>query len=405
MKTAGVVFDFYDDPDGRILREAFPSPEELPEIVKTAHILTPEERDVLRDDGFALILQNEGKIFRKFACVDPGNTLLSLLYFEKTGGLLPEDVQAEAYSGIVRRALEFDLIDENGKIKTAEAKNKKDGAPNAMSRTRDSMKQPLVGDEADWAQRTNLVSVRGGADSGRVVPTANQMNMKMAGVIDVTGRDPTPVIAHTKAKIAALDGRYPLDSYADVRAAVHYFTEGWTEFSPEDRREFCKVAAPRAAEIGLEVPELMARYGATEYAPDVDAHISSRLANVKEPRHREIYEVFREKRAELEPETYAALLRQADKVTGLEFEWGGVIADPWYSTFGGASPAEKTAFGWEGGGYTVDAEKLQDAAASGVLKGEFEDDLVKAFEKDPVAIFSSLPDDTKAVIARLASEA
>ncbi len=40
---------------------------------------------------------------------------------------------------------------------------------------RDPMIQPLVGDEADWAARTNLVSVRGGADSGRVIPTANQM--------------------------------------------------------------------------------------------------------------------------------------------------------------------------------------------------------------------------------------
>lgn len=403
MKTAGVVFDFYDDPDGRILKEAFPSPEELPEVVKTAHILTPEERDVLRDDGFALILQNEGKVLRKFACVDPGNTLLSLLYFEKTGGLLPEDVQEAAYGGIIRHALEFGLVDENGKLKTAEAKNKKDGAPNAMSRTRDSMKQPLVGDEADWAQRTNLVSVRGGADSGRVVPTANQMNMKMAGVVDVTGREPAPVVVHSKAKIAALDGRYPLDSYADVRAAVHYFTEGWTAFSPEDRREFCKVAAPRAAQIGLEVPEMMARYGATEYAPDVDAHMATRVA-VADERYKQLYQEMREKRASIEPEEFATLLMKVDTSSGLKFEWGGEVADPWYSTFGGATSVEKIAFGWEGGGYQVDAEKLQEAAASGILKGEFEPDLVRAFEKDPVAIFSSLPDDTKTLIARLASE-
>lgn len=483
MKTAGVVFDFYDDPRGRILKEVFPTPEDLPDFIKTAHILSPTEREILRDDAFALVMQNEGKILRKFACVDPGNTLISLLYFEKTAELLPEEAREAARQALLARAIEQGFVEQE---KTA-AKEKKKTVPTSMSRTRDSALQPTVGDEADWAARTNLISVRGGADSGRVIPTANQMNMKTAGAeaaakgwgsavkphldkaldfvkknpwqsaglagagvvagrmsknagvektaavravpnhfegteendtlaglhdtveqligrapIDVTGKEPKPKVEHEKAKLAALE-HYPLDSYADVRAAVDYFSQSWTAFNPQDRHEFCKLAAPRAYEIGLEVPELMLRYGSTEYAPDVEAHLASRRAN-SEPKFHEVYDALQEKQAELDPEMFAELLCKADSASGLSDHWGGAVQDPWYSTFGGQGQ-EKTAFGWEGGGYQVDAEKLQGVAASGALKGSFEDDLVKAFEKDPVAIFSSLPDDTKALIAQIATEA
>jgi hypothetical protein len=427
MKTAGVVYDFYDDVDGRILKELFPTADDLPDVVKEAHILRPEERDVLRDDAFALVFQDSGKVFRKFACVDPGNTLLSLAYFEKTAALLPQAAREAAEAAIQARAVEFGLLEKEaslgsmaaegavmtglaaggayglsklrGKKKTAakEVPHKASG----MSRSRDSMKQPIVGDEADWAQRTNLVSVRGGSDSGKVIPTANQM--KTAAPLDLTGQEPVFEVSHAKAKLSAL-GTYPLDSYADVRAAVDYFATSWTGFDPKDRHEFAKVASARANEIGLEVPEVMARYGATGYAPDVEAHLAARRGNA-DPKFRGVYDALQEKRAALDPEMFADLLAKADEASGLAAYWGGPVADPWFSTFGGNHENEKTAFGWEGGGYAVDAEKLQEVAASGALVGHFEKDIVRAFEKDPVTIFSSLPDDTKLVIARLATEA
>jgi hypothetical protein len=47
----------------RFLKKAFPTPDELPESVKTAHVLSNEERGVLRDEAYALILHNEGSLF------------------------------------------------------------------------------------------------------------------------------------------------------------------------------------------------------------------------------------------------------------------------------------------------------------------------------------------------------
>lgn len=178
MKTAGVVFDFYDDPSGELVKTAFPTTSDLPEFVKTAHILSSEERDVLRDEAFALIMSNEGKVLRKFACVDAGNTLLSCLYFEENAQRLPEEAVKIAAVNLASFCNDFGF-EPTDFVKMAAA---------GHSRTRDSMRQPIVGDEADWAARTNLVSIRGGADSGRVIPTANQMKTaqaKEAGLLNV----------------------------------------------------------------------------------------------------------------------------------------------------------------------------------------------------------------------------
>jgi len=409
MKTAGVMFDFYDDPTGSVLKSVFPDAEKLPEVVKTAHILSIEERDVLRDEAYALVMHNEGQVFRKFACVDPGNTLLSLVYFEKTAGILPKEARDAAYASIISRAEEFGLLEQE---KTAGKKDddEKDsylrpeprGTGKHLQRKRDPMSQPFAGDDADWAERTNLRSIQaGGPSSGRVGEALANLNTKTAAV-DVSGKQEVRFVKQA-AEHHALGHKFPLDSYADIRAAVDYFKQSWPDFQPPERHEFAVKVAARAEAIGLEVPELMARYGSTGYAPDVEAHLANRKANCGQEFH-EVYDALKEKRAEIEPEHFAALLAKADTTSGLNWVWGGAVSDPWLATFGGKTASEKTAFGWEGGGYQVDAEKLQEAAASGVLKGNFTDDIVTAFEKDPVTIFSSMPDDTKLIMARLASE-
>src|SRR5512144_2972417 len=108
MKTAGLVLDFYDD-QGEILKSKCPTPEHLPEAVKTAHFLRPEERDVLRDEAYALILHNDGAQLRKFACVDEGNTVLSTMYFMETADRLPIEAVKVAAQNLIAFNEEFGL--------------------------------------------------------------------------------------------------------------------------------------------------------------------------------------------------------------------------------------------------------------------------------------------------------
>lgn len=99
QKLSGLLIDLYDDDRHTVFRELFPSRDLVPELVKQAHLLTHEERVALPDNLFALVLVDEEATLRKFACIDPAHTLLSLLYFdrlEKVGGVLPEVAMARA---------------------------------------------------------------------------------------------------------------------------------------------------------------------------------------------------------------------------------------------------------------------------------------------------------------------
>ena len=439
MKTAGVVFDFYDDLNGSLLKTAFPTPEELPEFVKTAHILSSEERDVLRDDAFALIMSNEGKILRKFACVDAGNTLLSCLYFEENAQRLPEEAVKVAAVNLASFCHDFGFEPTNF-VKMAAA---------APQRTRDSMKQPIVGDEADWAARTNLVSIRGGADSGRVIPTANQMKtagkqkeaglvnvyvvrqnelpkeaplagsgqeakavpapkkapappaQKIAMIVDVSGKTPVHKFEKKASKRFALGNSYPLDSFQDVKAAVDYFNDYSNTMSPVDRHEYAVKTASRADELGIETSELLSRYGSTEYAPDIDAHLASRKAAA--PAFGEVYDAMREKRAEVDPETFVGLLQKVDEEAGLNWYYGGDVTDPYLATFGGKEKSANAEWSWEApDGSTLTAEHLQGLVGREEFNSSFDKDITSEFAKDPVAIFESMPAPTKAIMSRLA---
>lgn len=453
MKTAGVVLDFYDDVSKSHMKRLFPDVESLPESIKTAHILSPEEHDVLRDEAYALILHSEGKTLRKFACVDEGNTVLSVLYFLNNKDRLPEEAVKTASVNLEAFCEEFGIEVPEVISKVASAAKGRVAKNSGMSRERDSSKQPLVGDEQDWAQRTNLVSIQGGSDSGRVISTANQMKtaaaknakgkegywekkdgsfgigkkkyddkkdqwvnldsfhklnpeanphrVKLSSPVDVDGVDAPVLVKRSSAEVTALGGRYPLDSMADVQKAIEYFNDNRFEMEPVEAHIFAVKTASRADEIGLKVPEELARYGSKTYADDVDAHMASRISNT-EPEFVELYEELREKRASIPPEEFAELLGRVDEMSGLRWSWGGNVADPYYSTFG------KTASSWSWQSRTGDFVSEDDLIwlarnARPLIHKHFSSDLVNGFIAEPIPVFDSLPDDSKAIIARLAS--
>ena len=98
----GMILDVTDDPRGVVLREVFPEQGLIPASVKTA--MSFQKLAHLPDDLFALVFENEGERYRKFAHPDPGHTVLSTAYFLKNAHLLPTQAQEHAARNLIKAA-------------------------------------------------------------------------------------------------------------------------------------------------------------------------------------------------------------------------------------------------------------------------------------------------------------
>ena len=102
-----MFIDFYDDPAGSVLRKHIPEADQLPEFIKTA-ARVPDD-SVYPDDAFALVMVDQGHKMRKFACVDKGNTALSVIYLLENHDRLPEEAVKVAAANLCAACDSFDL--------------------------------------------------------------------------------------------------------------------------------------------------------------------------------------------------------------------------------------------------------------------------------------------------------
>jgi hypothetical protein len=100
MNLAGVILDLYDDPKGLVLRQKAAELGGLPSKVASAELLDYEDLDRLPDRVFALVGTNAGQPIRKYAMHDEAHLLTSLMYFEKCGHLLPNEVRQKVASNL-----------------------------------------------------------------------------------------------------------------------------------------------------------------------------------------------------------------------------------------------------------------------------------------------------------------
>lgn len=326
MQTSGLVLDVYDDFSGETLRALYPSFDSIPGKVKQAHVMTAPERDRLPDDVFALVLVNNGEKLRKYACIDEGNTALSVEYFVKNAHKLPLAAQKVAAANLQVACGWYDIAPpaELEKIAlglgtamsammaapvikgTHEAIHNNMAATRALEQAGAGVVQPahrnvLLGKTAEvsgtplspmsqptgappaakavinkTARVGHLVAHQGADVPPDVVhpPTKEQApKHPQAGhlrpTVDVSNMDPPRLLTEKKAMHYALpsQGRYPLDSYAHVKEASRYFDEYVKHMTPAMRHEYASNLVKRAGALNLPVSATAHKYGATDFAP------------------------------------------------------------------------------------------------------------------------------------------
>jgi len=136
-KLSGLVLDVYDDQNGEVLRQVYPTRETIPETIKVAHLLDAEERSALPDDLFALVMRDGDVVLRKYACVDEGNTQISIDYFLQTRDKLPEEAQKIAAANLLVACSWYDINPPEDLQKVAGIGNM------AMSLGKSALKNPM----------------------------------------------------------------------------------------------------------------------------------------------------------------------------------------------------------------------------------------------------------------------
>jgi len=170
QKFSGLILDVYDDPSLTLFKKEASLVEEA---IKTAHLITQEEREKLADESFALVLEQNGHELKKFATIDPSNTALSVAYFLKTAHKLPEQAQKIAARNLMASCEAFDLPYPKELMKIAFQKILEDMAGSKGVQSAVGMgSNTMTGLGAVGKMNSNIKAVKG---AGQDIMTPHQM--------------------------------------------------------------------------------------------------------------------------------------------------------------------------------------------------------------------------------------
>lgn len=352
-KLSSEVLDFYDDGEGAIFKQRFPQPELVPDFLKEAKWVTPEDREQLSDDLFAFVMNEDGEKLKKFAMTDKANTMLSIIYFLDNGvQKIPPEISKMAAKRLVQGCLWYDI------------------EPPEM-----------------------LDKIAGGeVPADYVDPNVSTEKTAALG----------PVVEH-KIMAVPSEEKYPLDSYKDTLRAAEYFDKYAARMHPSRRREFATNLVKRAEELGIPVNKKAHLYSSDTYATKghVAHQIRTRMDKTANDHTKAKYGMLFEKMGGMTPGVAGEALALLDEEAGLDAKWDGAILDPFSSVLAEKTAQDNYLFNDTIAPITdVDLHKMVNTAQSLVEKAMGKD-FYKEFRKDPVGIFKSLPLPEKRVLIRL----
>jgi hypothetical protein len=386
MNTGSIV-DYYDDPFGTVLKRKIAHKNAIPEFIKKASYLSPETRDKLPDDAFAVVMFDQGTAIRKFACVDKGNTALSAMYFLENHEKLPVEVQKVAAANLIEHCKSY-------KLEVPLALHK-------IAATRASG----VGAHRMTAPK----KLEKGADlnGSNIMPYGGSPKTAAALYVDTTGKSaPTKMVKKAYSRYCLVkegSAKFPIDTYGQVLEASRWFDDNGSTLHPEERREYCVKLAARADELGVRVSDRINKYAGAGFAPDGEVRIAvtNRMQYWQDGSpERGVLEGMMGKYAGVTPGVFCEALRQFDVKTGLSHHWDDGVLDPWYSTYGFEKKAEWV---WEQGNDRIVEEQLKKGALENreTVSKMFGRELADSMVENPTQVFDSLPLDHKRIITRI----
>lgn len=293
-KLSSKVIDYYDD--NKLLLDLIG--QDTPEIVKTAHLIDYEEREQKEDDLFAVVmLTKTGNKLRKYPVFDEAHTWLSCKAFEKTAHQLPLDAARVAASNLYANCIYYNLE-----------------CPKLIQKMASNI-------------HSNLIKV----NEEEELPIGYFMQNKIAEKKALKVKDEEyGLIVKVANKTKKL---YPLNTEANISAAINYFDKFASKMTPEFRRQFACNIAKQAAKNCMSVPDKVKSYSAKEKGNKVEQNLKSRRKLVKTAEEKKILELLIKKHAEISADQLVDYIYNLDKTANLTKSWDRFIKDPYLSVY------------------------------------------------------------------------
>jgi len=353
MTLQPATLDVFDD-GGALLKEHFPDPSTLPDVVKTAEAT---EREGHQDADFAVVLTDGREREPRFLMSSPGHTALSVMYFGETHGDLPPEAEKVAAARLAYSCRRYGL-----------------GVPALLDDLRDTENHG-----------TPYVMLEGGQEVTKVAEAPGEESY-------------------------ALGERFPLSSAQEIKAAVHYFDDNAVRMDPEDRHEFAFNVAQAAEDAGMRVPESLEKSAGRDLNPSWQSHFLTRRHILEEREapveHVQALEKIASVAGDVAPLELAQGLAHFDRRTGLSESWGRELFDAYDSCMTKVAKVERidlaTQKEYRAG---VPEQEFIDAAANSSvmvrIRDMFGSDFADKFSRDPVATYKSAPPRLSTILGRI----
>jgi hypothetical protein len=329
------------------------------------HILDVEMSKTagIRKENFAVFLTEGGEVEGRLPIGTRAETEVSSLYLQEHGDSWPSGMQKAAAASIVDRMAWFGLEVSEELSKLAEATN----SEAKEKRLFDTPRVKGEFEKAEARQRKDWSDAIKKHFDGNVAPIRN---------------------AH-ETKVAMLQFGHELES-----------------LEPSSRRENA-VKLSQACQV-FDIPTIpeVEKYAGVELSSKFEQRLYERLRWLPEEVQESLAELSKLSEVAT-PEVTMKALEEFDLGNGLDTLWDHDVVDPALTVFEKTAEDEdlnrfKRDVVWEGHNLVVSSKDIEDLATeTEALLKLFDADHVLRFQKNPVTVFKSLPDEVQSTLAHM----
>jgi len=352
LKIANQVIDVYDDVFAKDIQK-------LAAINENITVMSSVKKQNLDDTEFALsIITKEAGVLNKFPCADHDSTWVSNQYFDMNHRKLPAEAQEiAAYH-----------------IKMACLKHGVSPTPSVEGLAKEASSNVYVEKDATFVKTA----------------TVKKVDLSIFSDIEKIANNYTAA-------------QYAMRDRAGVELASKYFEQYGSKMPLDLRVKYAGAIQRRAQELGMQkVAGAVGRYASDSYSAQLDAHLINRKSYLDDqPIMKMMLDKLASVKETMPAQEFAAHLHSFDKRAGLTRHYDAGLKNPYESVIGVENPSSKVL-------YKTASKSLTEDELSGVVNAKyskiqeyFGETLAKELQKNPQAIFDSLPKDHKEVIVSI----